>query len=525
MTSEAAAQPRRPYVGLRPFDYADHEFFFGRDEQKNALYQLVDASSFVAVIGSSGSGKSSLVRAGLLPMLDKETADEDAGRQWVWRVMQPGDAPLDHLVEALAGLCTRGDADALAERRERIGYHIRRSSYGMADAVREIEELQGKTLLLVVDQFEELFRFSSQTRRSLSAVDSDSPAAERLRTELRKEEVARDAATQFVQILLEADRDPTLAVKVLITMRSDFIGDCARYRDLPEAVSASQYLTPGLKRSQLEDVIRRPAEELGASLDPELVERLLLDSDDESDQLPVLQHCLSRIWSRASERETPPRRLTMDDYEQIGRLNRALSQHADDLMKELPGLEMAVEQTFRALAELDRQGRGIRRALPYEQLRDEVGVPEGDLNKVLERFRADDCSFLVPAPSSTPILGPSSRIDVGHEALLRRWDKVNGVAGAADEAEARGWLRSEARDRQHYGSLLGWLDNQRAGGDGVPLNLVEREVRWWGERPRTPAWAERYGGQFDEVEQLLKSGQEALRQDAENLTRAQRAKW
>jgi hypothetical protein len=115
----------------------------------------------------------------------------------------------------------------------------------------------------------------------------------------RKRDGETKEATQFVQILLDADRRRIQNVRVLITMRSDFIGDCANLHGLSEAVSATQYLVPNLTRSQLEEAIRNPIEKAGGTIEPELVERLLNDCGDELDQLPVLQHCLMRLWDRA----------------------------------------------------------------------------------------------------------------------------------------------------------------------------------------------------------------------------------
>jgi tetratricopeptide (TPR) repeat protein len=511
-----ALTAEHPFPGLRPFAFDDHDFFFGRDEQTYALYRLLDRSWFVAVVGSSGSGKSSLVRAGLLPLLHEE--NEEAGRRrWLWREMRPGDTPIARLAELLASLSRDTDPIILSAHRDRIAFELRQSSFGVANVLRQVEGLGDASLVLVVDQFEELFRYIG--------------AGTNQKRDPGQEARSRDEATQFVQLLLEASRNPTRNVRVLLTMRSDFIGDCARFHGLPEAVSSTQFLVPSLTRDQLEEVIRCPIDAAAATIDPALVERLLNDSSDEFDQLPVLQHCLLRLWKRAGSesklREAnraepnekspvtgnaePPahRHLTVDDYLDIGEIAGALSKHADEVLARLSVPEVAVEQVFRALAEIDKDGRAIRRALPFSRLFAETGISKPELVQVLERFRAEDCSFLTPPPSAVAELKSDTRIDVGHEALLRRWEKVSGrpevAAGEEDPGSASvGWLRAEERDGQQYRTLLSILDSESEGRVSLSSHAVRKRSNWWQSRPRTAAWSERYGGGYDRVVEALK---------------------
>jgi hypothetical protein len=490
-----------PFPGLRPFAYQDHDYFFGRDTQKFSLYRLIDAYRFIAVVGSSGSGKSSLVRAGLLPLLDTETR-EAGGYNWLWREMRPGDAPLQRLTDLLASLSNDDDPIVASGRRERIAAQLQRSSFGISEALAEMRDVTGKSIVLVIDQFEELFRYATATS-SKAALSGD---------EVR----ARDEATQFVQLLLEASRAPSNKIHVMLTMRSDFIGDCARFHGLPEAVCAAQFLVPSLTRDQLDEVIRNPIEKAGATIDPELVERLLNDCSTEMDQLPVLQHCLSRLWDEAgktppatgapsgaapAEPETgvgqpPTRRLTLSHYHSIGGFSDALSQHADEILAELPGpvLQPAVEHVFSALSELDKEGRATRRALKFSRLVAETGVDETAVRQVLDRFRADDCSFLTPPPLDVKVIDKTTRIDVGHEALLRRWEKVSGRGAEL------GWLRAEQQAGERYRALLAMAEGENA---ELPAHLVDERLAWWRERPRTEEWAERYGGGFASVQRLL----------------------
>ncbi|HEV2908035.1 MAG TPA: WD40 repeat domain-containing protein, partial [Candidatus Eremiobacteraceae bacterium] len=384
---------------------------------------------------------------------------------------------------------------------------LRRSSFGLSKAVDDIADLSGKSVLLVVDQFEELFRYATSATR-----DSRGGA------------LWRDEAANFVQLLLEATRSRSSSINVLITMRSDFIGDCAQFHGLPEAVSAAQFLVPSLTRDQREDVIRKPVEKAGATIDSTLVEMLLNDAGSETDQLPVLQHCLSRLWDRAQPDAGGIRHLGLDEYHAIGSIAGALSQHADEVMASLPGLELAVEQVFRALSEVDAEGRATRRALPYSRLLAETGVPEADLVRVLDRFRAEDCSFILPSPVAVPVLRGDTRVDVVHEALLRRWERISADRPhMLDGRVQTGWLNAEAADGRFYRALLALLETGSAAkAVTLPLDQVEARWEWWMSRPRTAAWAERYGGRLPSVEKLFQDSRAALAAEQRREEEAER---
>ena len=352
----------------------------------------------------------------------------------------------------------------------------------------------------MIDQFEELFRFG------LAGLGLSRVGIEETR--------AQEEATQFVQILLDVANRRPADVRLLITMRSDFIGDCAYFYGLSDAVSAAQFLVPNLTRGEREETILKPIEKAGASIEPELVERLINDCSVELDWLPILEHCLMRLWDRAGAMSAGESlRITRESYDAIGRMTGALSRHADEVLAECAGRELAVEQAFRALSELDREGRAIRRALRFEQLAAESGVQESDLRLILDSFRRPSCSFLVPPPSLAPRIAQSDHVDIGHEALLRRWRRLSGDREEADPTTGRplpGWLFEEEMDGQRYRTLLSLVEAS-AGGETVTLSNPDATKAWWERVPRTPAWAERYGGRLDAVLKLIDDGVAAKR--------------
>jgi hypothetical protein len=297
----ASTAIERPFIGLRPFEYSDREYFFGRDEELNALELQVKRNRFVAVVGRSGSGKSSLIRAGLRPRFE-----ELANHQWCQIDLHPGHAPVRALALGLAHLAgeTSDLSGALTERFERI---LAKSCFGIGEALTLIPALRksdGTRLVLFIDQFEEMFRFAS-----LRPEDNLDPATAAER---------RDEATKFVRLLLTAIKSPRLKIHIIVSIRSEFVGDCGRFNGLSEAVGRSQFLVPDMTRDQREDVIRKPVQLAGGQIDPGFVQRALNDTNYDPDQLPSLQRIMRRSWERALHRgnQDVDRRphLTVDDY-------------------------------------------------------------------------------------------------------------------------------------------------------------------------------------------------------------------
>jgi energy-coupling factor transporter ATP-binding protein EcfA2 len=262
-----------PFPGLRPFESEEDYLFFGREQQTDELVRRLRQTRFLAVVGASGGGKSSLVRAGLIPSLHGG-AMAPAGSMWRTAIFRPGDRPLENLAAALYDSADLGKA--LGSRDVDLAIletTLRSSSAGLSAVVQHAHIPANENLLLVADQFEEFFRYRS------------SPEAE-----------YSEAAPALVKLLLSAAADPAVRIYVALTMRSDFIGNCAALPGLPKAVSDGQYLVPRLSRSELRRAITGPAAVVSCEIAPRLVVRLLNEAGDDPDQLPVLQHALMRSW-------------------------------------------------------------------------------------------------------------------------------------------------------------------------------------------------------------------------------------
>jgi uncharacterized protein YjbI with pentapeptide repeats len=505
-----------PYPGLRPFAYEDGALFFGRELHTRQLRQKLGRERFAAVVGSSGSGKSSLVKAGLLPLLDGEGA---RGRypRWNWLTFRPGIHPIDSLVWELRLLAQRvapdlapgSIADVLADRWTTM---LRRSSRGLRQAIAELwsaakpdDQRQRQSILVVVDQFEELFRFEGQGAGEHSFSED---------------------ARALIRNLLDL-KNPTpdgFDLYVLITMRSDFIGDCAQFIDLAEVVSQSQFLLPRMTRDQRREAICHPVSD---RVEPALVQALLNATDDQSDDLPVMQHALMRCWHsaewrRANSEYTAPS-LELSDYRRIGGIEAALSKHADEVYQKLmdnapakgPDLSPIVELTFRALTDIDADGRAIRRPQRFAALVQLVGQDISAVRRVVERFCAPDCAFLT---LSDRILSDDAVVDVSHEALIRLWRRLSDPARDPVTNEPLGWLWQEFEDGQRWRALAVqarmFRDDKTKRATLSPATTEVYEP-WWPKR--TPAWAARYARdkklaseEYREVKDLWEASEKAL---------------
>jgi hypothetical protein len=273
--------------------------------------------------------------------------------------------------------------------------------------------------LVVVDQFEELFRFKPTS----SAVNAENESA------------------VFVKLLLNAARQDQLPIYIVITMRSDYLGDCAQFHDLPETINEGMYLIPRMTRDQRREAITGPVAVGGGQIAPRLVNRLLNDVTENPDQLPILQHALMRTWDFWVANHSNAEPIDLRHYEAIGGMTEALSRQADEAYDELPNERgrLIAEKMFKRLTEKGPDNRETRRPSSVRELCEVAGASESELCAVIDVFRCSGRSFLMPS-WDTP-LNAESIIDISHESLIRGWQRL------------RRWVDEEAASAETYRRL------------------------------------------------------------------------
>src|ERR1700687_282980 len=374
-------QVRNPFPGLRPFHEGEEHLFFGRESQIHTMIDKLSATRFLAVVGTSGSGKSSLVNCGLRPALHSGLMAK-AGSLWRVAQLRPGGDPLHSLAYALSrdgGLFTDFHSSPLALV-DIIDASLRMSKLGLSRIYHDARLPEDTNLLIVVDQFEELFRY-----RQIKSASAE--------LQLRNQQ-----ALAFVNLLLDARSHSDIPIYVVLTMRSDFLGDCSEFPGLPEAINEGEYLIPRLTREERKAVITGPVGVGGADITPVLLTRLVNDVGDNLDQLSILQHSLNRTWAYWENEDHCRGPLDLGHYEAIGTMAHALDQHAEKAYRELPSERhrQICEKIFKTLTDRGTDPRGIRRPTKFGTLCQLAEAMPGEVTETLKVFRKASRSFVMP---------------------------------------------------------------------------------------------------------------------------------
>ena len=477
-----------PYPGLRPFERDESHLFFGRDDCVDQMIARLADRRFLAVLGSSGTGKSSLVKTGLFSGLEMGLLS-GAESHWLIVAFRPGGNPLANLARALleAGGSTAAkppSPDAVSALQTRFK---REGPRELIKWCLEGHLAEGTNLLILVDQFEELFRYQNADER--------------------------EDAQALVSLLLESRwprgiADPRAAevpIYVTITMRSEYLGACALIQGLAEAINDGTFLTPRMKRQECEEAIVGPARVCGIEVEPRLVTRLLNDMADfapwdegggkdqlsrlarQADQLPLMQHALNRMWQRARQQCKAGEEITLKLAEYRG-LEQELDDHAEEVLGKLDAsARPAAESVFRAVTLGTTVANAVRRPTRYGDLVKICGLEsDAAVAAVITEFGPRGCQFLTSdIRQSGERLPDNAWIDISHESLIRQWKRLST------------WLEKEARASREWQRLK---DNADRGGFLYGRRLKEAIAL---RDEVTPGWAERYGSGFHRITRLI----------------------
>jgi len=473
-----------PFPGLRPFGIEESHLFFGREGQSDEVLVKLAESKFVGVLGASGSGKSSLMYCGLIPTLYGGFMT-DAGSNWKIVAMRPGNGPIDNLAESLLNKNNEyldlSDEDKLI-RKTITSTVLRSSSLGLIETVKQLNNDENENLLILVDQFEELFRY-------------------------RKIEGAQfniEESSAFVNLLLEAVHQYDQPIYIALTMRSDFIGECAQFPELTQMINDSHYLIPQMTRDQKRLAIEGPVAVGGGRIAPRLTQQLLNDVGDNPDQLPILQHALMRTWQYWIENHNADEPMDLRHYTAIGTIKEALSQHANEAYDNLTKREQEIcEVMFKSLTEKGSENQGIRRPTKLSTIASIVGVSEDEVVHVVDKFREPGRTLLMPPYGVR--LESETVVDISHESLMRIWTRL------------KQWLEEESTSASMYMKLAESAEQFQMGRAGLwQMPDLQLAINWQEENKPTLVWGQRYHPAYERTMVFLETSKKAYETEQKN---------
>lgn len=453
-----------PFPGLRPFSINESHLYFGREGQVDEILVKLSEHRSVTVMGYSGSGKSSLMHCGLVPVLYGGFMTQ-TGPHWHIITARPGTSPIVNLTNAIIDYqisIKQIDESDREIHKAIISSVLRSSPDGLVEIAKYIQSKSSENVFFLIDQFEELFRYDE------SSGDQHS-----------------NDATAYVNLLLNSVRQTKVPVYLALNMRSDFIGECATFSGLAQMINTSNYLVPQMSREQKRMAIEGPIAVGGGRISSRLVKKLLTDIDKHQDQLPILQHALMRTWDYWVENREPGEPMDIRHYNAIGKIEQALSLHANEAYEELSSREKEIaEILFKNVTEKGEDNLGMRRPCRITMVSEIAEASEEDVVKVIDVFRKPGRSFLMPDASVT--LTKDSVIELSHESIMRIWNRLSA------------WVEEESDSAQTYKRISEAAAMYQIGKTGLwrPPDL-QLALNWQKKQRPTRSWAQRYDIAFE----------------------------
>jgi WD40 repeat protein/serine/threonine protein kinase len=419
-------EPENPYKGLRAFREADSDDFFGRDKLVKKLLRRIEAARLLTVIGPSGSGKSSVVHAGVIPALRRGAVGNS--RSWFYVTMHPGTNPLKELESALLRIAVNPPS--------RLIDQLQENERGLLRALKRTLPDDDSELLLTIDQLEELF----------TLVEDDA------------------VRVHFLNSLRTAIEDPRSRLRVITTLRADFYDRPLLYPEIGEIVRQSTAVVLPLSRQELETAITAPAERVGLIVEPQLVSAIIQDVGASAGTLPLLQYALTELYERRDGRM-----LTTEAYRAIGGVSGALARRAEEIYVDLwEPTKQTARQVFLRLVNLGEGTEDTRRRVLRSEL---LTLNPDEVDDAVEYCLDQFGKYrLITFDHDRQTREPT--VEVAHEALIGEWGRL------------REWLEDNRDDlrtqRKLYGAAEEW---ENAGRDpsflaqGTRLNQFQEWQR------------------------------------------------
>ncbi len=525
-----------PYPGLRPYTEEESVYFKGRDEHIVDISKMLETKKFLMVTGASGDGKSSLIFAGVMPYARAGLLKANYNN-WTLADFRPERSPFQNLAKSVSSALKLDEEyvshelqfgfSALIDLYKESSYYEDFNSHDWTSANDDNKKKRKRecaNLLILVDQFEEFFTNKENYFKG-------NPS---------------DEAQNVVNLLLETAsiaQANDIPIYIICTMRSDYIGQCASFRNLPEYIGHSHFFVPRLKRQEIRQVIEEPALLSGIEINSGLIEVLINSISDGFDQLPLLQHALHQVWSMAIEENSS---MSLIHFAKIGGINKkilsepdqqiydkwltiqpeykldylkksglgnTLDLHANELYETAYSLsknnisadfseekvKLIIKKTFQCLTKID-DGRGVRNRMSVNEIRNilnEANITLQEYSSVINIFRTQGNTFISPFifNEEDEALSDQTILDITHESLIRNWDKL------------KEWAIEEDKSFQTYidfkKQLERWNTNEKSRGYLLPIGPLTHFEEWNNKANINKFWIKKYESQLYSEENAI----------------------
>ena len=532
-----------PYTGLRSFTEEESLYFKGREDDIDQATQQLQLNKFLMLTGASGDGKSSLIYAGIIPNA-RAGFLKSKYTQWCVADLRPERTPFQNLCKSIGRQLGIDNIDsvqaelnhgfsAIIDLYKNSKRHIDSNSIAWQsadDKGRAALKRDAANLIILVDQFEEFFTNPENYHKGVPSTDAN---------------LVLNLLLETARIALEED----LPVYVVFTMRSDYIGQCAAFRGLPEYIGFSQFFVPRLNRTQLQQVIEEPSLLSGNRISRRLTERLIHDLTEGVDQLPILQHALNQIWHAA---DSGKEEMDLVHYAMVGgmavdelpdemierfrkwfeslpgdikscyhkpNLQNVLDTHtnklyeqANEYYSEKTGKEISEEDAkkiiktaFTCLTKID-QSRAVRNRMTLKEIVNIIGKPQfgiGEVGVLLNIFREPGNTFVRPFildESHSHVLNEADVLDITHESLIRNWKYLEQWA----KEEFDNYTVSLDFEQQ----LNRWVESGKSNDFLLPIGPLTYFENWFNTCKPNAHWIARYlPEEIDQDKKLVRAKQ------------------
>jgi len=461
--SNTGVLQRNPFPGSRPFFSAEDQLFFGRDKAVSELIEILVQRRFVALVGASASGKTSLIQSGVIPALLSDMKEE-----WVPVYIRPGKRPMESLI--------RGVQQVFSKKISESDVHAFLNGPGSIGDFLIEKGLGNYHYFLVVDQFEELFTWPVAVKKKKSGRNPDS--------------------VQFISHLMKLVDGAMPRIFLMLSIRSEFLDYCSNYRILTEHLNKSKYLLPQMNRQDLTEAILEPFRVGGAKVEAGFEEYILNDLEELEPQLPLLQHALKRTWDhwkRMGNMEVP---VTFEDYQACGGIRVGLSRDLENLYQSLEFYQKEIcERIFKTIAFKTGREEVFSRRATLGNISRIAHCNVDRVIEVVEFFDKAGHPFLGYQHSEA--LSSESEIELSHESLINIWDRLHQWVNEEDES-IRMYLqlsKASALYQQGKGTLL-------------EISELQKAIDWKKLHNPTPAWGIQFDPAFERAMVFLNASEE-----------------